>query len=82
MRFGASAKMAKYFQFTNNHSDVFVVGNSQLAGFSGLNKNKDRAMNISMCKGAKIEDCLAECKTRYCNMRNKVKHFNSQTKFR
>ena len=57
MRFGASAKMAKYFQFTNNNSDVFVVGNSQLAGFTGLNKNKDRGMNISMCKGAKIEDC-------------------------
>ena len=82
MRFGASAKMAKYFQFTNNNSDVFVVGNSQLAGFTGLNKNKDRGMNISMCKGAKIEDCLAECKKRYCNMRNKVKHFNLQTKFR
>ena len=80
MRFCASAKMAKYFQFTNNHSDVFVVGNSQLAGFTGL--NKDRGMNLSMCKGAKIEDCLSECKTRYCNMRNKVKHFNLQTKFR
>ena len=78
MRFVASAKMAKYFEFINNHSDVFVVGNSQLAAFTGLDKDKKCGMNISMCRGATIEDCLAECETRYHNMRNKVKHFNLQ----
>jgi len=69
----SDSKMAKYFEFTNNNSDVFVVGNSQLTGFKGLNKNKDCRMNISMCRGAKIEDCLAECQNRYSNMKNKVK---------
>ena len=64
--FCASVKMAKYFEFTNNNSDVFVVGNSQLLGFKGLNKNKDCGMNISMCRGAKIEDCFAECQSRVC----------------
>ena len=63
--------MAKHFEFTNNKSDVFVVGHSQLAGFKGI--DKDHAFNISMCKGAKIEDCLEECGSRYCNMKNKVK---------
>ena len=72
VRFGAPAKMAKYFEFTNNHSDVFVVGNSQLAGFTGVNKDKDCGMNISMCRGAKIEDCLEECDRRNHNMRNKM----------
>ena len=67
VRFGAPAKMAKYFEFTNNHSDVFVVGNSQLAGFTGVNKDKDCSMNISMCRGAKIEDCLEECDRSYHN---------------
>ena len=71
MRFGASAKMAKQFEFTNNKSDVYVVGNSQLDGFKGI--DKDRGFNISMCKGAKIEDCLAECESRYRNMKKKVK---------
>ena len=80
VRFGASAKMPKFFEFTNNHSDVFVVGNSQLDGFTGLDKDKKCGMNISMCRGATIEDCLAECNTRYRNMRNKVKHFYLQTK--
>ena len=79
--FCASVKMAKYFEFTNNNSDVFVVGNSQLLGFNGLNKNKDCGMNISMCRGAKIEDCLAECQSRYGNMKNKVKILNMQLKF-
>ena len=65
--------MAKYFEFTNNNSDVFIVGNSQLTGFKGLNKNKDCGMNISMCRGAKIEDCLEECERRYRNKNNKVK---------
>ena len=64
--------MAKYFEFTNNHSDVFVVGNSQLAGFTGVNKDNDCGMNISMCRGAKIKDCLAECERRYRNMSNKM----------
>ena len=68
--------MAKYFEFTNNHSDVYVVGNSQLAGFSGLNKDKNCGMNISMCRGAKIEDCLTECNKRYRNKKNKVKLIN------
>ena len=72
MRFGAPAKMAKYFEFTNNHSDVYVVGNSQLAGFTGVNKDKDCGMNISMCSGATIQDCLAECDRRYRNMKNKM----------
>ena len=40
--------MAKHFEFTNNNSDVYVVGNSQLTGFKGLNKNKDCGMNISI----------------------------------
>ena len=71
----------KYFEFTNNNSDVFVVGNSQLLGFKGLDKNKDCGMNISMCRGAKIEDCLAECQSRYGNMNNKVKLLNMQLKF-
>ena len=71
MRFSASAKMAKQFEFTNNKSDVFVVGNSQLDGFKGI--DKDCCFNISMCKGAKIEDCLAECESRYRKMKNKVK---------
>ena len=65
--------MAKQFEFTNNKSDVYVVGNSQLTGFKGLNKNKDCGMNISMCRGAKIQDCLAECERRYKNKKNKVK---------
>ena len=68
--------MAKKFEFTNNKSDVYVVGNSQLAGFKGISKNKDRAMNISMCRGAKIEDCLTECNNRYRNKKNKVKLIN------
>ena len=71
VRFGASAKMPKYFEFTNNHSDVFLVGNSQLDGFTGLDKDKKCGMNISMCRGATIEDCLAECETRYHNMRHR-----------
>ena len=65
--------MAKYFQFTNNNSDVFVVGNSQLAAFTGLDKEKKCGMNISMCRGATIKDCLAECnRYKYKNMKNKV----------
>ena len=65
--------MAKKFEFTNNSSDVYVVGNSQLAGFKGISKDKDRAMNISMFKGARIQDCLTECEKRYRHKRNKVK---------
>ena len=53
------SNMAKKFQFTNNNSDVYVVGNSQLSGFKGISKDKDRAMNVSMCRGAQIQDCLA-----------------------
>ena len=64
--------MAKKFEFINNNSDVYVVGNSQLAGFQGISKDKDRAMNISMFKGAQIQDCLTECKKRYRHKRNKV----------
>ena len=64
--------MAKHFKFTNNKSDVYLVGHSQLAGFTGLSKDKSCGMNISMCKGAKIEDCLAECNSRYRKMKNKV----------
>ena len=65
--------MAKHFEFTNNKSDVFVVGNSQLAGFTGVSKNKQQGMNISMCRGATIKDCLAECnRYKYKNMKNKV----------
>ena len=63
--------MAKKFEFTNNNSDVYVVGNSQLAGFKGT--SKDRAMNISMYRGAQIQDCLAECDKRYRHKKNKVK---------
>ena len=65
--------MAKKFEFTNNGSDVYVVGNSQLAGFKGISKDKDRAMNVSMCRGAQIQDCLAECQRRYRHKWNKVK---------
>ena len=65
--------MAKKFEFTNNSSDVYVVGNSQLAGFKGISKDKDRAMNISMFKGAQIQDCLTECDKRYRLKKNKVK---------
>ena len=63
--------MAKHFEFTNNKSDVYVVGHSQLDGFMGI--EKDHAFNISMFNGAKIEDCLEECRSRYRNMKNKVK---------
>ena len=73
-------KMPKHFEFINNKSDVFVVGNSQLNGFTGL--DKECGMNISMCKGATILDCLDECKRRYRNMKNKVKLFYLQTKYR
>ena len=65
--------MAKYFQFTNNNSDVYVVGNSQLSGFKGISKEKDAAMNVSWCRGAEIQDCLAECGKRYRHKRNKVR---------
>ena len=65
--------MAKKFEFTNNNSDVYVVGNSQLAGFKGISKDKDSAMNISMFRGARIQDCLTECQKRYRHKRNKVK---------
>ena len=64
--------MAKRFEFINNNSDVYVVGNSQLVGFKGISKNMDRAMNISMFRGAQIQDCLAECDKRYRHKRNKV----------
>ena len=67
------SNMAKKFEFTNNKSDVYVVGNSQLAGFKGISKNKDSAMNISMFKGARIQDCLTECQKRYRHKKNKVK---------
>ena len=73
IKFQRLSKMAKYFQFTNNNSDVYVVGNSQLTGFKGISKDKDRSMNISMFRGAQIQDCLAECDTRYRHKRNKVK---------
>ena len=65
--------MAKRFEFTNNNSDVYVVGNSLLAGFKGISKDKDRAMNISMFRGAQIQDCLTECDKRYRLKKNKVK---------
>ena len=65
--------MAKHFEFTNNNSDVYVVGNSLLAGFKGISKDKDRAMNISMFRGAQIQDCLTECDKRYRLKKNKVK---------
>ena len=65
--------MAKKFEFTNNNSDVYVVGNSQLAGFKGFSKDKERAMNISWCRGAQIQDCLTECEKRYRRKWNKVK---------
>ena len=72
--------MKKYFKFTNNHSDVTVVGNSQLTGFTGRNKNQDTGMNIAMCSGARIEDCLTECQRyRYKNMKNKVYLFYLKT---
>ena len=32
--------MAKKFEFINNNSDVYVVGNSQLAGFQGISKGR------------------------------------------
>ena len=64
--------MAKKFEFINNNSDVYVVGNSQLAGFKGISKDNDRAMNISMYRGAQIQDCLAECDKRYRHKKNKV----------
>ena len=67
------SNMAKKFEFTNNNSDVYVVGNSQLAGFKGFSKDKERAMNISWCRGAQIQDCLAECQRRYRHKWNKVK---------
>ena len=72
--------MAKRFEFINNYSDVYVVGNSQLAGFKGISKNKDRAMNISMCRGAQIQDCLAECEKRYHLKKNKVCRIYRQNK--
>ena len=65
--------MAKKFEFINNNSDVYVVGNSQLAGFKGFSKDKERAMNISWCRGAQIQDCLTECEKRYRRKWNKVK---------
>ena len=65
--------MAKKFEFINNNSDVYVVGNSQLAGFKGFSKDKERAMNISWCRGAQIQDCLTECERRYRHKWNKVK---------
>ena len=65
--------MAKRFEFINNNSDVYVVGSSQLAGFKGISKDKDRAMNVSMNRGAQIQDCLAECNKRYRYKKNKVK---------
>ena len=82
MRFVVLVKMPKHFEFINNKSDVFVVGNSQLDGFTGLNKDKNRGMNISMNRGATILDCLNECKIRYRNKKNKVKLFYLQTKYR
>ena len=73
--------MAKRFEFINNYSDVYIVGNSQLAGFKGISKNKDRAMNISMCRGAQIQDCLAECEKRYRLKKNKVCRIYRQNTF-
>ena len=73
IKFQRLSNMAKHFEFTNNNSDVYVVGNSQLAGLKGISKDKNRAMNISWCRGARIQDCLAECDKRYRHKRNKVK---------
>ena len=65
--------MANKFQFTNNNSDVYIVGNSQIAGFKGITEDQNHAMNISMFKGARIQDCLTECQKRYRHKKNKVK---------
>ena len=65
--------MRKYFEFTNLNSDVYVVGNSQLADFKGTDKKYPQCgMNISMRRGATILDCLDECASRYQNMKGKV----------
>ena len=73
IKFQRLSNMAKRFEFINNNSDVYVVGNSQLAGFKGFSKDKERAMNISWCRGAQIQDCLTECERRYRHKWNKVK---------
>ena len=62
---------AKPFHFVNNHSDVFLIGDSsQLSTFVG--KFDNRRMNILMVKGASILDCLAECSGRFKEMQDKV----------
>ena len=61
---------AKNFLFTNNNSDVYLIGNSQLSGFVG--KFGNHAMNISMARGASILDCLAECSRGFQDIQNKV----------
>ena len=58
------------FQFTNNNSDVYLIGTSQLSGFLG--KFGNIRMNISMAKGASILDCLAECSRGFQEMHDKV----------
>ena len=61
---------AKNFLFTNNNSDVYLVGSSQLSGFVG--KYENSSMNISMARGASILDCLVECNRGFKEMKDKV----------
>ena len=67
---GQKDHTAKTFHLTDNNSDVFLIGNSQLDGFVG--KFDNRRMNILMARGANILDCLAECSRGFQEMQDKV----------
>ena len=67
---GQKNQKDKTFHFTNNNSDVYLVGSSQLSGFVG--KYENSSMNISMARGASILDCLVECNRGFKEMKDKV----------